>query len=155
MEQVNTGVQVSELDNLVEEYRALDDCIDEADQELKKMRAEKEKLGGKLMGILKTLGRKSYACEAGTFTRVETMQVKTPKTEEEKAALFEWLTKQDKFLQYASVHHQSLNSLWNEEYEAIKESGDPEAIMDFKIPGVKPPTLFKRVSFKRKKKEMV
>lgn len=147
--EVSNNPTVEDLDNLVAQYRAIDDCIEEQEAQTKVMREQKDKIAAQLMGILKHLGRSSYKCEAGTFTRVEKYRVTIPKTEEEKQAFFKWLEENGKFMQYATVNSNSLNSLYTEEWEAVKESGDPEAALNFRIPGVSEPKLTEHVSFRR------
>lgn len=143
-------VTVEQLDALIAEFKRLDDWIEEEEFKVKQVRADKEALGAKIMGILKTLDRKSYKCDAGTFSRVESMRVNIPTEPEDKQALFQWLQEKGIYDQYATVNSNSLNSLYMQEFEAVKAGGDPEAILDFRIPGVGEPKLHERISFRRK-----
>lgn len=142
-------ITVEQLDGLVQEYRAIQECIEEKELELKPMREEKEKIAAKLMGILKTLKKKNYKCEAGTFSIVEKTRVSLPQTDEDKEALFNWLKERGLYHAYATVNSNSINALYNAEFEQVKKTNDPELIMDFKIPGLGEPKVHEIVSFRR------
>lgn len=153
MEQSNQQpVTVDQLDGFVEQYRSLKECIEEQERQTGAAREELDKLGYKIMAILKTLNRKNYKSEAGTFTIVEKTRVSIPQTNEDKEALFRWLRDRGLYEAYATVNSNAINSLFNEEYEQVKRSGDPEQIMNFSIPGLSQPKVHEIISFRRSTK---
>lgn len=108
-----------------------------------------EKQQNNVLELLAKIGKNSFKVDGiGTVSKKTSMSVTTPKTNEDKAALFKWLKENlgaDGFLAYASVNSQSLNSLYNTMFE---ESSDK---MNFKIDGVGEPTERVTLSFRRGK----
>ncbi len=97
--------------------------------------------------VLDFTGKSSYEFEGGVIETRERFSVKTPKTTEQKAALFKWLEEKGVFLDYASINSNSLNSLCKQEIEIAKEEGRVCV-----IPGVEiPEAPFKTIHIKQKR----
>lgn len=94
-----------------------------------------DELEGKILDVLDHQGKTSYKSSHGTVIKTTRYSVLTPKTQEEKEALFNWLRGKGDgvYFKYVSVNSQSLNALCNEEKEIAKEEGR----MDYLPPGVK------------------
>lgn len=140
------------------------EMLDEATAIMAKNKAEYEKLKaisteahamfqesrGKLVAMLMASNKKKYHVEGiGTVSVTEKLKVRTPKGLEDKKALAEWLRTQlgdDGMHTYLSVNYQSLNSLYNSEFEAAKERGTAS---EFNLPGVDAPEAEFGLSFRR------
>ena len=131
-------ITVKDLNALIEKMQSVWRDYEAKKAEAKVFTEEYEKLSAEAMVHLDTLGEDSYKCSAGTIYKINKLNVTLPKTDEEKAALFGHLKERGIFEKYATVNFQSLNSLWNSDYEAAKEDG---RALEFKMPGVGEPTL--------------
>ena len=105
---------------------------------------------GKLIAMLKAVGKEKYFVDGlGTVRVTEKLKVRTPKGLDAKKALAGWLLKnlgEDGMHSYLSINYQSLNSLYNQEFEASKERGEAS---EFNIPGVDSPESEFGLSFTR------
>ena len=80
-----------------------------------------------------------------TFYVEERESVTTPKTLEDKKELFEYLKEQGLFEELVGVNSQTLNSFYKTQAKAALEEG----ILDFKLPGVPPPTVSKNLRLRK------
>jgi hypothetical protein len=94
-----------------------------------------------LLDLLERANKKNYQLDGvAKVVAVNTLCVTTPKTPEEKSAFFKWLNTTlgaEGFLAYLNINHNSLNSLWNEQFEMAEDK------VGFKIDGINAPTLRK------------
>lgn len=100
-----------------------------------------EELEFKLLEMLETVGKEVYVGESARVTVVSKLQVTTPKSPEDKQKFFEWLKRkhgEEAMWAYATVNHNSLNSLYNKEVEDAVNRG---TLTD--IEGIEAPTLRK------------
>lgn len=143
---VDTNITVEQLDEMVADYQRKRDVYEAAKRESSDKYKELAEAESKLQETLKAMGKKSYKLEGvGTFTRVMKEVVKTPKTNDDKTQLFEWIKQNhgpDVLMSMVSINHQTLNSFYREE---AKRAEDPA----FKIPGVEAPTSVENVSFRK------
>lgn len=142
-------IKVQDLEALAEKLSKM-----RADIELDKaMLSEKnealEKVEGELMAALKELGKTSYKSNFGTISVVQKWRVNLPNTPEDKEALLTYLREKD-LESMLTVNSNTLNSYYMQEWETVKASGDPEAAMNFSIPGIKEPKLNEIISFRKK-----
>jgi hypothetical protein len=79
------------------------------------------------------------------FFKEEKSSVVTPKTIEEKQALFDYLQEKGLFLEMASVNSQTLNAL----YKYLAAQAAEEGILEFKLPGVPEPTTYTNLKLRR------
>lgn len=119
---------------------------DAIEVELDKEKEQLKILQGKIQNNLEHFGKKSWDSSLGKIELRERLSVKTPKTEEEKALLFKWLTDKGIFMQTVSVNSQTLNALYNAEVDAALEKGQVGG-----LPGIGEPELYKTVILKSKK----
>jgi len=79
------------------------------------------------------------------FYKQTSTSVTTPKTSEEKQALFEFLQSKGIFLEIASVNSQTLNSF----YKSLAAEAEEQGNYDFKMPGVGEPTTYTSLKLRR------
>lgn len=103
--------------------------VDQAEIELIDLLTQADKSNYQLDGVAKV-------------TKVTKLQVNTPKDLEKKAALFKWIKEKfgaEGFLAYCSVNHQTLNSLYKQEFEAAEDK------FSFSIDGVDAPVAVETI----------
>lgn len=109
-------------------------------------KAVQMKIQAQVMACMDEHGKDQHRVAGhGLLYLVNKFRVTTPKTVEEKKALFEFLGEQGTFYEYASVNSNTLNSLYDAEFEKAKTRGD----VDFKLPGVGDPVLVRTMSFRK------
>lgn len=128
-------VDLATLDKMVEDYRiarADYDTAKEAASKLYAVSEEKEKL---LLDTLMAAGKSKYFVDGlGTVSVVNKYSFTTPKSPEEKEALFQYIRNKygyETLIGYQSVNSQTLNSFAKKEMEE-------DATLQ--IPGLKEPT---------------
>lgn len=130
----------------LEEMNALCEALDAAEEDYKEKKKisdnadkEKKKIRQNIIDALEASGLKSFKSNAGTVTVVEKLSYATPKTLEEKAAFFDYITEkygQDSADGLRTVNSRSLNSFLN-------ESGE------ISVPGIAAPVGNNTLSFRR------
>lgn len=108
---------------------------------------ELEKAEERATQILAENGLKNYRSPSGLMSLAFLTSAKTPKTPEDKSALFEYLKSIGRYDDMVSVNSQTLNSFYKERLELAKEQG----LSDVEIPGVTEVTVLARLSFTRPK----
>lgn len=144
--QAKPAVTVSELDNLCKEIFEQKAKIKEVEDKLSDENKKLAELQMKATSYLTELDRENYKSEFGTLYVQNVWSWTLPKTDEDKAKFFGYLKEKGLFDKYATVNHASYNSYLKAEFEAAKEDGRG---MDFSIPGVPEPTLFKKLGSRR------
>lgn len=143
------AVSLEAMDSMIEEFTKLRDEYDAKKEEASKAWELVEKCQSKIMQALEKAGKKSYKVDGlGTFSVVQKQSVTTPKTLEEKSALYEYIRKkygEETLFSKLNYHAASLNSFYNEEFEA---SGDPM----FHLPGVGQPVVRAEPRFTKARK---
>jgi len=95
----------------------------------------------KLIEMLEAVGKDVYVGNSAGVTVVSKLQVTTPKSPEDKQKFFEWLKSkhgEETMWAYATVNHNSLNSLYNKEVEEAQLRGSLA-----NVEGIEAPTLRK------------
>lgn len=142
MDQV-TLEQFEELCNLVCKQKAyiktIETTLDTANEHLKK-------LSNQVAHIFEKFGKTSHKSAMGTISLVNLETYTTPKTREEKEALFNYMKSlsEDVYWAKVGVNHQSLQAFCKEEMAAALEKGDTA----FRVPGVGEPTLLPQIRVK-------
>lgn len=98
--------------------------------------------------VLKTLELAevdSIKAHGFTFYKETKSSVTTPKTNEEKQQLFEFLQNRGIFLDTVSVNSMTLNAL----YKSLAEDAAKEGILDYRMPGVGEPTTYTTLKLRR------
>lgn len=139
-------MDLATLDKLVEEYRqsrADYEDAKEAASKLYKLSEEKEKL---LLDILVSAGKSKYHVDGlGTISVVSKYSFTTPKSPEEKEALFKYIENKygyETLIGYQSVNSMTLNSFAKKEMEE-------DATLQ--IPGLKDPTHSQEIRWTKAK----
>lgn len=128
--------------------KQLDDAIRKL-WELRKDYEEKKKISNEacelsdkaeeeVLDLLEKSNKKNYQLDGvAKVIAITKLQVNTPKDLDKKAEFFKWLKDSygaDGFLAYLNINHNSLNALWNAEFEKAEEK------MGFNIAGIDAPT---------------
>ena len=146
-EQAEQGqpLTVEQLDDLVKQYKEARDKHEDAKAVVFELYKERERLENELMGALTKRGKKAYEVDGiGRVTRVMEIIYATPKSNEEKKALFDYMKDKygpDFLMATVSINHQKLNSWAKAEVESTGLS---------KIPGLELPTTAEYIQFRKR-----
>lgn len=140
-------VTLAEMNGLAASIAQLRDEEDAASQVKKKATQALEAVETRMLTLLLENNLQNYKAPAGLCSVTARTSVKTPKTPQEKQALYDYLKAQGRFDDLISVNSATLNSYYKEEFELAKERGDD----DFKIPGLTEVTVTPNLSFRRPK----
>lgn len=99
-----------------------------------------------LLKMLEASELNSINAHGYTFYINSSMSVTTPKSYEDKQALFNFLKERGIFDDYISVNSKSLNSLYNKLAEEALENG----IIEFSMPGIEEPKEVKTLRLRAK-----
>lgn len=144
------SITTDELDAMVKDMAKL-----KADYEALKMQSntahEKyQESRAKLIATLQAAGKTKYHVDGvGTVSVTEKLKIRVPKDPEDKAKFFEWLQRRygmEGYLTYATVNYNSLNSLYNNEFEQARLEGTAD---NFSIDGVGNPEHEYGLSFRK------
>lgn len=143
-------VTTAELDELVVSMKNARSEYDVAKAIASEKNAILEDLENKLVELLVAANKKSYEVDGvARVTVVNRTSVTTPKTIQEKEALFAFLEKKfgrEGLIAYQSVNSMTLNSLYNKEYEEAIEKG-----LDFEMGNVLAmPTITRKLQVRSK-----
>lgn len=148
-----TTVTTEQLDGMVNDMRAKREVYEAAKEkasELYKTFDEAERL---LIAALQSAGKRKYHVDGvGLVFFVEKLVVPTPKTVEQKDLFFAWIEKEygvTYLKEKLSVHHQVLQSLYNNAFKEAQEKGDAE---NFQVPGLEQPTTQISLNFRKETK---
>lgn len=136
-------LKVSEIETLCQEALLLERELKEVEE---KLDVKKEKLTGlkrQIQTNLDYFGKDGWDSSYGKVEIRKKTSVKTPKTEDEKRALFDWLRERGIFWQTVSVNSQTLNALFKAEFEASTNG--------VVIPGIGEPEIYATVILKPKR----
>lgn len=144
------GITTEDLDRLVDkmaraksDYESKKAISDEAYHYFQEMKAV-------LVSTLRSINKKSYKVDGlGTVTVTEKLKVKTPKDFDSKEKFFAWINQRygkEGFLSYLGINYQSLNKLYNDEFDQAKEEGTVDG---FEIPGIDKPEAEFSLSFRK------
>lgn len=104
----------------------------------------------KLITMLQRANKKKYHVEGlGTASLITKLKVRTPKDLNAKAELLNYIREnfgEEGVLSYANVNYQSLNKLYNDEFERAQSEGRGA---EFNIPGLESPDSEVTLSFRK------
>lgn len=130
---------------MLAEAAELKRSVTELEEELKRKKDTLAVLSEKIVATLEASEVDSVRAHGFLFYIERRSSVTTPKTLEEKRALFDYLREQNIFDEMVSVNSQTLNSLYKQlEAEAL-ERGE----LEFKLPGVAEPVTYTTLKMKR------
>lgn len=134
-------IDVGQLDALVAAYKEARDDYDAKKKISNEAHTKSEGLKAQVLAALKAAKKSKYHVDGiGTVYQTQKFQVTMPKGLTEKQQLFRFLQERKIHLEFLTVNHQTLNSLFNEERDK-----DPA----FKLPGVADPVLEEGLSFRK------
>lgn len=148
MSEVSPEVSVAELDQLCQDIADMRVKIAEEEAKITPLNKRLAEMEIKAAAYLDALGRDNFQSKAGTIYMNESWRFNLPKTDEDKKAFFDYLRAQGLYDKYATVNSTSYNSYLNTEWEVAKQEGRG---MEFHIPGVPEPTLFRKAAFRKAK----
>lgn len=119
--------------------------IGKADAALKSKKERFQELSNQILKTLELMELDSVKAHGYLFFKEEKSSVVTPKTIEEKQALFDYLQEKGLFMEMVSVNSQTLNAL----YKSMAEQAAEEGILEFKLPGVPEPTVYTNLKLRR------
>jgi hypothetical protein len=148
--QLSQPVTVKDLDQLIADIAAKKAEIEELEAQTSAKNKELAAMQAKAYNYLRELGREDFKSPHGNLAIKQVWSVTNPKTEEDKAALFQWMRERGIYDRYATVHATALKSLFLAERESyVKDGGDP---MLFSLPGMEPAKLFETANFTKSRK---
>lgn len=133
-----TPVSVQELDELLEKLSAKEKEIDAQKEILTAHNKEYNQLQFRASAYIQELGRDEYSGPAGKIEIKEKWRVTLPVSDNDKSALFAHLRERGLFDKYATVNSNSLNALYNADWDEAKRRGEG---MVFTMPGVGAPVI--------------
>lgn len=147
----DTNLSVEDLVEQIKYVADLRQLYEEAKKVSNDWYADLKKAEGKLCEYLANSGLDKFSVpKLGTVSLVSSLQFQTPKTLDDKSALFGYIKSEygDEALQgYLSINSRTLNSFLKEEYDKKMLQGqNPE------IPGVNAPTVNKTLRFSKARK---
>lgn len=135
-----------EIDELSASIFNLQDDIKEKEEMVSELKGHLEKMKSKMLAFLQHYKRKNFSSPYGTAYIKEVISANVPKDPEDKTKLFAWLKEREIFDHYATVNHNSLQSLVKEEFAAALERKE-----DCKIPGIGEIKIHNVLNLKRSK----
>lgn len=138
-EEDTSPIEVPEFEKLLSEMNKQNQVIKRMKSDIKDQQAIMTKMKTKVLAYFEEFGKTKYSANFGTVYLKTNFTCKTPKTPEEKAALFAWMEEQGIYDQYATVNSKSLNTLYN---SMVKENSD------FIMPGTSDPGFYQTVEIR-------
>lgn len=138
-------LKVNELKECIKLIAKLRQNEAEVNDMKREVTAQLDEAEKRMIEMLTKSGLKNFRSEDGLVSLSARLSVKTPKTEEDRAAFFAYLKSLGLFEQMVSVHSATLNSFYKDQFELARQRGDD----DFKIPGLNEETMTPILSFKR------
>lgn len=133
-------------------FEALIESAYKLKEEKEDFEALAENVGEKLSAIqaqlleyMEHFEKTSYKSKWGTIIAATQLSVKTPKDPDQKAKFFEYLAEKGIKDDLLSVNSKTLNSFYNAEFEAARSAGADE----FSMPGIEPPTVYKKIQMRK------
>jgi len=140
-----TDITVGQLNAQAELISALRSEESMKGQEKKAVSEKLEAAENAMLFMLEQCNLTTYKSPFGTVTRKYRKSVKIPRTEEDRAAFFQYLKDKGLFDSYIGVDSRKLTSLYNEEFEAAVASGNS----DWEMPGIHEVTITPILSLTR------
>lgn len=149
---VDSSITTENLDQMISVMAELKGNYEELKKQSDEAFKLYEKARGQVIAALSASNKSKYFVDGiGTVSLVEKLKVRTPQSIEEKGEFYKWLNQKfgaDGFLSYTGINYQTLNSLYNQEFDKAREEGKADS---FNIPGVQQPDTEISLSFRQKK----
>ena len=143
----NTPIEetsLAELEELCREAFSIKKNVESVEEQVSGMKDLLKEQVSKIERILVHFGKDNYKSAFGKVEIHQKLSVQTPKTDDDKQALFNWLTEKGIFLQYCTVNSQALNALYKAEREAAQIAGT-ECV----VPGIGAPKMYNTTHLKK------
>lgn len=144
--EAKTDITLASLEEMCEEAFKVQGELDTLEMACDELRKKLTVSKGRIQGVLEQFGKKKYDSAYGNIELRERTSVRTPKTEEEKRQLFQWLTDKGIYWETVGVNSQTLNALFKAEFEAAAERHELA-----EIPGIGAPEVFVQPILKPRK----
>lgn len=141
-----TDATMKELESLSADAFKYDQLSDDLELQAKEARSKRDLVSAKIKSILDYFGKPKYESNYGTIEIRTKTSWKTPKTPEQKKALFEYFQSKGILWEYATVNANSLNAFCNQEMDVAKEEN-----RECQIPGLENPTEYQTIAYRSKK----
>jgi hypothetical protein len=138
-------VTIESMNQLCEKIAALRTEIDAFSKQKKQVELDCESAESELLACLTDAGMTNYVSPVGRFMLSFRMSVKTPKTDEDRAAFFAYLKNEGVFEQMITVNSQTLNAFYKSKVAEAQASGRD----DLRIPGINEVKNDPVISFRR------
>lgn len=138
-------VTTDELKAASLELRAAKTIYDDIKKKSNDAYAEYQQAQKKVMDLMEQADLRTFITDAGRITLKSKMSVRTPKTVEQKEAVFGWINENlgpDALSAYQTINSQTLNSLYNQLNEQYAAEGK-----QLNIPGLEAPIESTILSF--------
>lgn len=153
-EEKKSTVTTEELDKLAKVYQEKYEEYERAKEISGNLYKEAEELEGKFVEALQLAGKSKYYVEGiGTFSFMDKMSIRIPKTIEDKKKLFKYILDTHGEIFYwdkVSVNSATLNKLYNEDLKTAETRGVDASL--FHIPGLDQPTNMRSLKLTKEKK---
>lgn len=151
-ELADESITTAMLDEEVGKLKAYKDDYEEKKKESDKAHGDYNTQRLYLVSLLSKAGKKKYEAEGiGTIYVSSKLKVKYPQDIEGRQSFLEYVKGrygEEAMANLVSVNYQTLQSFYNEEFQAAAESGDAST---FQIPGIKEPESEVTLSFRKSK----
>jgi hypothetical protein len=101
----------------------------------------------KMQALLEEAGLDSFKSSEGTIYIQERTSFKVPVEPEKRKAFFDYLKEKGAYDALISVNYQTLNSFCKTELEGALKEGN----VNFKVPGIEDPAIFREIRMRRGK----
>lgn len=147
MSEGEVEVASNDLKILAGKAAELKSQIDKLQFEMDKLKEPYNAICDALQSTLELLEIRSMSAQGYQFKIESKASVKTPKTVEEKQALFQYLESIGLAWEIFSVNSQTLNRT----YKDLAEQAALEGNLDFRLPGVEQPKIYSDLKVKKEK----
>lgn len=138
-------ITLDEFDSWIVEIADIKKHKEELEKQIDALNEKMKVIENKAMLVLEESGRTSYKHPLGTLILTTKWNWKNPTDPVKKKEFLTYLEKEGLRDKMTSVNHQTLNSYCREQMEFAQQSGN----IDFAIPGIDPPTVFKQISLRK------
>lgn len=139
------GVTIDELNEKVRQITELRQKKDELSDLKRGVEEELDAAENRFLELMQENNMQKYQSPFGLVSMSFRTSVRTPKTEEDRALFFQYLTDRGLYDKMITVNSQTLNSFYKAEFEQAREEGKE----DFQIPGLNEVTLTPILSLRK------
>lgn len=142
------AITVQQLDSLCKEIADQRATCEEFEAKATEQNKLLAALEAKAVEYLEVLERDKYQSEFGTISIKENWRVNLPDSPVSWSKLFDYFKERECFEGMITVNSNKLNSFYKEELKIAQDEG---RAMEFEIPGLNPPKLYRSLSYRKVK----